>query len=122
MTLASTTAENNALTGLLTDALYFGANTATPGTSGASEVVYASGTRAAITWGSPSGGSVANATTALSVQIPSSTTVTNFSTWGAATGTTGGGYQIGGSLGSSITYVSAGALAVAIGGLTASAS
>ncbi len=119
MARASATAENNALSGLVTAAGFFGANTADPGTTGASEATYFSGARAAITWGSPSGGSIANATSALSLSISSSQTVSYFSTWSLSAS---GVYQIGGALSSTITFVTNGTLTVAIGGLTATAS
>lgn len=121
MARASSTAEDNALTGLLTDALFLGINTADPGTTGASEVAGGSYTRVAITWGAPAAGSVANATSVLNVAIPATTTVDFFSTWGAVTGAGSGGYQIGGALSSTITFVTAGTLTIAIGGLTITA-
>ena len=127
MARASATAENNALTGLVSgaggsytgSAAYFGANTADPGTTGASEATYTSGNRAAITWGTASAGSVANATSALSLNINASQTVSYFSTWSAATA---GTYHIGGALSSTITFVTNGTLTVAVGGLTLTAS
>jgi hypothetical protein len=131
MARASSTAEDNALAGLTgvaggvfsgAGAAFFGANTADPGTTGASEATYFSGARAAITWGTASAGSIANATSALSLSITSSQTVSYFSTWGASSGTTSGGYQIGGALSSTITFVTNGTLSVAIGGLTITAS
>jgi len=131
MARASATAEDNALAAVTlvgggsftgAGAAYFGANTGDPGTSGASEATYSSGSRAAITWASPSGGSVANATSALSLNISSGQTVDYFSTWGAATSTGGGGYQIGGALSSTIDFVTNGVLSVAVGGLTLTAS
>lgn len=122
MARASATAEDNALTGLVTEALYFGANTADPGTTGASEATYSSGNRAAITWGSAAAGSIANATSALNLNITSGQAVSYFSTWGASSGSGSGGYQIGGALGSTITFTTNGVLSVAVGGLALSAS
>ncbi len=131
MARASATAEDNALAGLTlvgggsftgSGAAFLGINTADPGTTGASEVVGGSYARQAITWGAPAAGSVANATSAINVPIPASTTVNYFSTWGAVSGTGSGGYQIGGTLSSTITFVTAGTLSVAIGGLTIVAS
>jgi hypothetical protein len=122
MARASSTAEDNALTGLVTSAAYFGANTGDPSTTGANEATYSSGGRAAITWGSASSGSIANATSALSLNISSSQSVDYFSTWGASSGTGSGGYQIGGALSATIDFVTNGVLTVAIGGLTLTAS
>jgi hypothetical protein len=122
MALASATAEDNALNGLVTQALYFGVNTGSPGTTGANEATYYSGNRAAITWGSASAGSISNASAALVLNVSSSQTVSYFSTWGASSGTGSGGYQIGGALSSTVTFVTNGTLSVAIGALTLSAS
>lgn len=121
MSRASATAEDNALTGLVTQALFFGANTADPGTTGASEATYFTGTRASITWGTASAGSIANATSALNLSVTSGQAVSFFSTWGANAGTGSGGSQIGGALGSTITFTTNGVLSVAVGGLTLSA-
>ena len=131
MSRASSTAEDNALAGMTlvaggsftgAGAAFLGINTGDPGTTGANEVVGGSYARQTITWGAPSGGSVANATSALNVPIPASTTVNFFSTWGAVSGTGSGGYQIGGALSSTIDFVTAGTLTIAIGGLTITAS
>ena len=127
MSRASATAENNALTGLVSgaggtytgSAAYFAAHTGDPGTTGATEATYTSGNRAAITWGTASAGSVANATSALSLNINSSQTVAYFGCWSAATA---GTYHIGGALSSSINFVTNGTLTVAVGGLTLTAS
>lgn len=131
MARASATAEDNALAGLTgvaggsfsgAGAAYFGANVGDPGTTGANEATYFSGNRAAITWGAPASGSIANATSALNLNIGSGQTVSYFSTWGAATGSGTGGYQIGGALSSTINFVTNGTLSVAVGGLTFTAS
>lgn len=131
MSRASSTAEDNALAGMTlvaggtfagSGAAFLGINTGDPGTTGANEVVGGSYARQAITWGAPSGGSVANATSALNVPIPAGTTVNFFSTWGAVSGTGSGGYQIGGALSSTIDFVTAGTLTIAVGGLTITAS
>lgn len=122
MARASSTAENNALTGaagLTTAASFFGLNSADPGTTGASEISGGSYARVAITWGTASAGSVANATTALVVNVPASTTVDFFSTWSLISA---GVYQIGGALNTSVTFNTAGTFTVAVGGLTLSAS
>lgn len=121
MARASATAEDNALTGLVAAAGFFGLNTGDPGTTGASEVsggspAYA---RVAITWGTAAAGSVANATSALTLNVPASTTVAWFSTWSLISS---GVYQIGGALGSSITFGTQGTLVIAVGALTITAS
>lgn len=123
MARASTIGENAALsgsgglTGICAD---FGANTADPGTTGASEVTGGSPAyaRVAITWGSASGGSIANATTALTLNIPASTTIGYFSCWNTATISGGTGYVVGGALNASQTFTSQGTFTVAVGGLT----
>ncbi len=131
MSRASSTFEDNCLAGGTavgggsftgSGAAFLGINTADPGTTGASEVVGGSYARQAITWGAPASGSVANASSAINVPIPASTTVNFFSTWGAVSGTGSGGYQIGGALSSTITFVTAGTLTIAVGGLTITAS
>jgi hypothetical protein len=119
MARASATCEDNALTGAVTAAAYFALNTADPGTGGASEVSGGSYARVAISWGTASAGSIANITTALTVNVPASTTVDYFSTWSTLTT---GVYQIGGALSASITFGTAGTLTVAVGGLTITAS
>lgn len=121
MPLASTTAENNACTGLVTAASFFGLNSATPGTTGANEIsggspVYA---RVAITWGTASAGAISNATTALTVNVASGTTVAYCSTWSLVSS---GVYQIGAALNTSVTFNSQGTFTVAVGGLSFSAS
>lgn len=127
MARASATAVDNALAGLTgvaggsfsgSGAGYFGVNTGDPGTTGASEATYSSGNRANITWGAPASSSIANATSALNVNVSSGQTVDYFSTWAAASGSGSGGYQIGGALSASINFVTNGTLSVAIGGLT----
>lgn len=117
MARASVTAVDNALTGLVTQALFLGINTGDPGTTGASEVAGGSYARQSITWGTSGPSSIANATSAINVPIPATTTVNFFSTWGAVSGTGSGGYQIGGPLSSTITFVTAGTLTVAVGAL-----
>ena len=103
---------------------WFGLNSTDPGTTGAAEISGGSPpyARVAITWGTIASGSVANSTSALTLNVPASTTVAFFSTWGAASGSGSGGYQIGGALSTSITFNSQGTLTVAVGGLTLTAS
>ena len=109
------------LTGVCTN---FGLNTADPTTTGGSEVTGGSPpyARPAITWGTASGGSIANATTALTRNVPASTTVGFFSMWNTSTisGTTG--YASGGALSATQTFSTQGTFTVAIGGLTLGAS
>lgn len=128
MARASATAEDNALAGLTgvaggvfsgPGAAFFGANTADPGTTGASEATYSSGARAAITWGTAAAGSIANATAALNLNISSGQSVSFGSTWSLSAA---GVYQIGMALSSTITFVTNGVLSVAVGGLTLTAS
>ena len=117
MALASVTEENQAL--VTTGWGYVGLHTATPGTSGASEVSGGSYARVAVAWGAPSGGAVAN-TGALSINLPASTTATYFGVWSAATA---GTFYIGGLLSPSVmTGGSAGTVTIAVGALTVSAS
>jgi hypothetical protein len=130
MARASATAENNALAGLTlvgggtfsgAGAAALGINTADPGTTGANEVTGGAYARQGVSWGSPSSGSVANITSPINVSIPSSTTVSYFSTWNQTT-VAGSVYQIGGALSSTINFITAGTLTIAIGGLTITAS
>ena len=117
MARASTTEENQALS--TTSWSYVSLHSADPGTTGASEISGGSYARVAVTWGSASGGSVANSN-ALSINIPASTTVSYFGIWSASSA---GTYYIGGALASSITTgVTAGTASIAIGGITVSAS
>ena len=131
MARASANAEDNALVGMISgaggtytgSAAYFSLHSTDPGTTGAAEIsggapVYA---RVSITWGTPAAGSVANTNT-LTLNVAASTTVAYFGTYGAASGTGTGGYQIGGALNASVTFPSQGTLTVASGGLTVTAS
>jgi hypothetical protein len=122
MSLASATAEDAALTGIVgasgLNGGYLSAHTATTGTSGASEVTYQSGARGAITWASASAGSVATSNSQ-TLQIPASTTITYCGTW---TASTSGTFYIGAALTTSQTFSSTGALVFAIGAVTFSAS
>lgn len=85
---------------------YISAHTADPGTTGTSEVTYASaGTRQQTTWGSASSGDRVGSQVTLA--IPASTTVTHWGIWSAATaGTFYGGFA----LGASEAFGSAGSL------------
>lgn len=119
MALISTTEANQALA--TTGWAYVSLHTATPGTTGASEVTGGSPAyaRVAVTWNSPSGGSVTNSN-ALTINLPASTTATHFGIWSAVTA---GTYYLGGALTSSVTTGSTqGTVTVAIAALTVSAS
>lgn len=122
MSLASATAEDAALTGIVgssgLNGGYLSAHTATPGTTGASEVSYQSGARAAITWASASAGTVATSNTQ-ALAIPASTTITYVGTW---TASSSGTYYIGAALTSSQTFSTTGTLSFGIGAVTFSAS
>jgi hypothetical protein len=116
MARASTTEENQAL--VTTNWGFVSLHTADPGTTGASEVSGGSYARVAVTWGSPSGGSVAN-TGALTINLPASTTAGFFGIWSASSA---GTYYIGGALSPSVTTgSSAGTVTIAIGALTITA-
>lgn len=116
MALASAAAENGALAGIVAlTGHYVSLHTATPGTTGASEVSGGSYARVSVTWGTPASGSVAN-TNALTIQLPASTTAAYFGDWSALTV---GTYYVGGALSPSVTTgSSAGTVTVAIGALT----
>jgi hypothetical protein len=115
---ASTTAENSALSSLVGTYIYLSLHSATPGTTGASEISGGTYARVSVTWGTPASGSVSNTNT-LTVNVPASTTVAFFGLWSAATA---GTYGIGGSLSSSQTFNTAGTYTIAAGGLTLTAS
>jgi len=119
MALISTTEANQALA--TTGWAYVSLHTATPGTTGASEVsggspAYA---RVAVTWNAAASGSVTNSS-ALTINAPASTTFTHFGIWSASTA---GTYYIGGALGTSITTgTSQGTITIAASAITVSAS
>lgn len=117
MARISTTAANQALS--TTGWAYVSLHTADPGTTGASEVSGGTYARVAVTWGAPSGGSVAN-TGALSINLPASTTASYFGVWSASSA---GTYYIGGALSPAVTTgASAGTVTIAVGALTVTAS
>jgi hypothetical protein len=121
MALASSTELNQALS--TTGWGYISIHSATPGTTGASEIsggspAYA---RVAVTWGTPSGGVVSN-TNALTINFPASATAAYFGVWSASSA---GTYYIGGALNSGTPIVNGatqGTLTIAIGALTVTAS
>ena len=117
MARISTTEANQALS--TTGWSYVSLHTADPGTTGASEVSGGTYARVAVTWNSPSGGSVSNSG-ALSIHLPASTTASYFGVWSA---TTAGTYYIGGALSPSVTTgASAGVITIASGSLSVTAS
>lgn len=116
MTLASAACENGALSGIsaLTGHFY-SLHTATTSTTGASEVSGGTYARVAVTWGTPSAGSMAN-TGALTLNLPASTTAAFSGDWSLITA---GVFYIGAALSPSVTTgSSAGTVTVAIGAAT----
>lgn len=94
-------------------------HTADPGTTGASEVSGGSYARVAVTWGTPSSGTVAN-TNAPTVNLPASTTAAYVGVWSASSG---GTYYTGLPMSPSVTTgASAGTVPFAVGALTVTAS
>ena len=117
MARISTTEANQALS--TTGWSYVSLHTADPTTTGGSEVTGGTYARVAVTWNSPSSGSVTNSG-ALSINLPASTTASYFGVWSASTS---GTYYIGGALSPSITTgASAGVVTIAAGSLSVSAS
>ena len=117
MARISTTEANQALS--TTGWGYVSLHTADPGTTGASEVTGGSYVRVAVTWNSPSSGSVTNSG-ALSINLPASTTASYFGVWSASSA---GTYYIGGALSPSVTTgTSAGVITIASAALTVTAS
>jgi len=117
MARISTTEANQALS--TTGWGYVSLHTADPTTTGGSEVTGGTYARVAVTWNSPSSGSVTNSS-ALSINLPASTTASYFGVWSAATA---GTYYIGGALSPAITTgTSAGVVSIASGSLSVSAS
>jgi hypothetical protein len=82
---------------------YISLHSASPGTTGANEISGGSYARVATTWGSESGG--VSLGSAVTINVPASTTIAYFGIWTAATA---GTYVDGGVLTSSETYGSAG--------------
>jgi hypothetical protein len=117
MARISTTEANQALS--TTGWGYVSLHTADPGTTGASEVTGGTYARVAVTWNAASGGSVTNSS-ALSINLPASTTASYFGVWSASTA---GTYYIGGALSPSVTTGgSAGTVTIASGSLSVTAS
>lgn len=101
----TTAAESGAVTGVTGLASHVSLHTADPGTTGAAEV--AGGTYARVTW--------AALGTAMTLNVPASTTITHYGVW-ETNGTT---FLYGGTLSASETYASAGTYALTLS-LTAS--
>ena len=98
---------------------YVSLHTGDPSTTGANEVTGGSYARVAVTWNSPSSGTVTQSN-ALSINLPASTTASYFGVWSASTS---GTYYIGGALSPAITTgASAGVVTIAAGSLSVSAS
>jgi len=117
MARISTTEANQAL--VTTGWSYVSLHTGDPSTTGANEVTGGSYARVAVTWNSPSSGSVTQSN-ALSINLPASTTASYFGVWSASSS---GTYYIGGALSPSITTgTSAGVVTIAAGSLSFSAS
>ena len=117
MALASSTETTQAL--VSTGWAYVSLHTATPGTTGASEVSGGAYARVAVSWSAASGGSISNSG-ALSINLPASTTASYFGIWSASSA---GTYYIGCALSPSVTTGgSAGTVTIAIGALTITAS
>jgi hypothetical protein len=119
MALASATEITQALS--TTGWAYVSLHTATPGTTGASEVSGGTYARVPVTWTASSAGSAAtNSGAALSINLPASTTASYFGIWSASTA---GTYYIGGALSPTVTTgTSAGTVTIAAGQLSVSAS
>ena len=117
MARISTTEANQALS--TTGWAYVSLHTGDTSTTGANEVTGGTYARVAVTWNSPSSGSVTNSN-ALSINLPASTTASYFGVWSASSS---GTYYIGGALSPSITTgTSAGVVTIAAGSLSVSAS
>ena len=117
MARISTTEANQAL--VTTGWSYVSLHTGDPSTTGANEVTGGTYARVAVTWNSPSSGTVTQSN-ALSINLPASTTVSYFGVWSASTS---GTYYIGGALSPAITTgASAGVITIAAGSLSVSAS
>lgn len=100
-TLYSDAGVDDALTG--ESDTWISLHTASPGTTGASEVTGGAYARVATTWSAASGSSRAGS--AVTINVPAGTTITHFGVWSAATA---GTYKRGGLLSAEETYTGAG--------------
>lgn len=117
MSLASTAAEGVCLTALQVYN-FQSLHSATPGTTGLSEISGAGYARQSESWASPSSGSMSNSAS-ITQTVPASTTVVGV---GHYTASTSGTYGTGALLGSSVTFSTSGTLTFAIGADTISIS
>lgn len=118
MALASTTEQNQALA--TTGWGFISIHSATPGTTGASELSGGTYARVAVTWNAASGGAVTNSN-ALTINFPASATAAYFGVWSASSA---GTYYIGGALNGGTPIVNggtAGTLTIAAGALSITA-
>lgn len=83
--------------------VYISLHTSSPGTTGANEVAGGSYARVATTWSSAASSSRAGS--AVTINVPASTTITHFGIWSASSG---GTYKRGGPLSASETFGAAG--------------
>jgi hypothetical protein len=118
MALTSVTGENGAVAGLTALIPWISIHSATPGTTGTSEISGGSYARQAVTWASASSGSQASSDSQ-SFAIPATTTCAYFGGWSASTS---GTYESGGALNTSVTFNTAGTLTMATGAISFSAS
>lgn len=116
MALASSTETTQAL--VSTGWSFISLHTATPGTTGASEVTGGSYIRVAVSWNAASSGTITNSNP-ISINQPASTTTTHFGLWSASSA---GTYYIGGALSPNITTTTAGTVTIAAGSLSITAS
>jgi hypothetical protein len=97
------TSKDAALTAIGTQGSWISLHSADPGTTGASEISGGSYARVQTTWGTAAASSMAGS--AVTINVPASTTVAYWGVWSAATG---GTYEEGGTLPASETYAGAG--------------
>jgi hypothetical protein len=103
MALTSAT-RDTMLDQLSTLATHASLHTADPGSTGTSEVAGGSYARVPITWSASSGGTK-NITGAVTLQVPTGTTITHFGMWSALSA---GTFRGGGSLSASQSYPTGG--------------
>lgn len=109
---------NLMLSGFTGTATYVSLHTADPSTGGTSEVTGGSYTRELAAWGSPSAGSVANATDVV-FDVPGSTTITHIGYWSASSAGTFYGSR---ALDAQQAYATDGTYTIAAGNLSESVS
>lgn len=99
----SSTAVDAALAGVIAEGAFISLHTATPGTTGASEVTGGSYARVQTTFAAPAGSSSTGS--AVTINVPAGTTIAFFGVW---TLESGGVFLEGGPLSSSETFTGAG--------------